>query len=551
MKFTYRSGQRPLDGFTIKRGVGQGGFGEVYFAVSDSGKEVALKLLHRHQDAELRGIAHCLNLKHPNLVHLYDLRTDDRGAKWVVMEYVFGESLAQWINRYPTGLPADLVREWFVAVGRGVAYLHEQGVVHRDLKPANIFVENGQLKIGDYGLSRRISLSQGGELTQGVGTPHYMAPEIKSGNYTQSIDIYACGVMLYEMLTGHPPFEGETPMEVLIKHLTDAPNLARLPAAYTAVVGRALDKDPAVRFPTMREFVRAVEAAGSGAEVGDAPPARSPLAAVGLHRTTAVPIAPPPGQPGLAAPEPGPLPVVRVAPVAKPASRRFASGPIPLGLREWLTQRLGAFALAPLVAGLCTAPFVLIGTPQPWSLLGRMTLLATALSWGVLAVARPPREGTSTGWGRRFQMLLVGLVVGGFAFWLDGWTAPKGGAAVETGRDLMIGSWARVSPELFSTVTRYALYYGLAVAVCPWWGMTDRRRKERFKFGRVVLAGVAGGMMLFLWPWEYASAALGLAPIVIAAVTAQVVSPWTAPPPAPPRQPAARGPARRHQRQYA
>ena len=95
MKFTYRSGQRPLDGFTLKRGVGQGGFGEVYFAVSDGGKEVALKLLRGHTDAELRGIGHCLNLKHPNLVHLYDLRTDSRGEKWVVMEYVFGESLAQ------------------------------------------------------------------------------------------------------------------------------------------------------------------------------------------------------------------------------------------------------------------------------------------------------------------------------------------------------------------------------------------------------------------------------------------------------------------------
>src|SRR6476469_821319 len=94
LKFTYRSGQRPLDGFTLKRGVGQGGFGEVYFAVSDGGKEVALKLLRGHTDAELRGVSHCLNLKHPNLVHLYDLKTDAVGHHWVVMEYVFGESLA-------------------------------------------------------------------------------------------------------------------------------------------------------------------------------------------------------------------------------------------------------------------------------------------------------------------------------------------------------------------------------------------------------------------------------------------------------------------------
>ena len=161
MKFTYRSGQRPLDGYTLKRGVGQGAFGEVYFAVSDGGKEVALKLLRGHTDAELRGVSHCLNLKNPNLVHLYDLRTDARGDHWVVMEYVFGESLASVINKHPTGLPTEVIREWFAALSRGVAYLHDQGVVHRDLKPANIFVEHGQLKIGDYGLSRGSAAARG------------------------------------------------------------------------------------------------------------------------------------------------------------------------------------------------------------------------------------------------------------------------------------------------------------------------------------------------------------------------------------------------------
>src|SRR5690242_2924461 len=81
MKFTYGSGQRPLDGYVLKRGIGRGGFGEVYFAVSDGGKEVALKLLRGggNNDIELRGVAQCLNLKHPNLVALYDLKTDAQG----------------------------------------------------------------------------------------------------------------------------------------------------------------------------------------------------------------------------------------------------------------------------------------------------------------------------------------------------------------------------------------------------------------------------------------------------------------------------------------
>src|SRR5688572_14421540 len=116
MKFTYSSGQRPLDGYTLKRGIGRGGFGEVYFAVSDGGKEVALKLLRDNSEIELRGVAQCLNLKHPNLVNLFDLRTDARGDHWVVMENVTGESLHTILGRHPDGLPPELAREWFLGL---------------------------------------------------------------------------------------------------------------------------------------------------------------------------------------------------------------------------------------------------------------------------------------------------------------------------------------------------------------------------------------------------------------------------------------------------
>src|SRR3954451_23001707 len=148
MKFTYRSGQRPLEGFTLKRGIGRGGFGEVYFALSDGGKEVALKLVRGDAQIELRGVAQCLNLKHPNLVALYDLRTDAQGDHWVVMEHVAGESLNTVLSRRPQGLPKELVRECFLGLARAVAYLHDHGIVHRDLKPANVFIENGTIKIG-------------------------------------------------------------------------------------------------------------------------------------------------------------------------------------------------------------------------------------------------------------------------------------------------------------------------------------------------------------------------------------------------------------------
>src|SRR5437899_4297045 len=131
MKFTYGSGSRPLDGYTIKRGVGKGGFGEVYFAVSDGGKEVALKLVRGDGEVELRGVAQCLNLKHPNLVSLFDLRTDGHGDHWVIMEYIAGEPLSVVLNRHPRGLPAELAQQWFVALARSIGYLHDHGTVHR------------------------------------------------------------------------------------------------------------------------------------------------------------------------------------------------------------------------------------------------------------------------------------------------------------------------------------------------------------------------------------------------------------------------------------
>ena len=258
--FTYAAGAQPLPGYTIKRGLGQGGFGEVYYALSDAGKEVALKVVRRNLEVELRGVTQCLNLKHPNLVGLYDVRTDAEDNYWIVMEYVSGDRLVEIIERHPQGLPEAEAIRTLEGIASAVAYLHDNGIVHRDLKPANIFLENGVVKIGDYGLSKFISVSRRSGQTESVGTVHYMAPEISNGRYGKQIDIYALGILLYELLTGRVPFDGESVGEILMKHLTAEPDLSAAPAGYRAAIARALEKDPERRPKTVEEFLQSIGA---------------------------------------------------------------------------------------------------------------------------------------------------------------------------------------------------------------------------------------------------------------------------------------------------
>ncbi len=185
-----------------------------------------------------------MNLKCPNLLTIFDMKASDAGDSFVVMEYVAGPSLASVLKQYPRGLPLPEVRRWLKGLVEGVAYLHDHGIVHRDLKPANLFMEEGLVKIGDYGLAKLITPSQGTEHSESIGTCHYMAPEIGSGKYNKPIDVYAMGVILYEMLTGRVPFEGETVNEVLMKHLTARPDVSMLAEPYRTIVSKALAKDP-------------------------------------------------------------------------------------------------------------------------------------------------------------------------------------------------------------------------------------------------------------------------------------------------------------------
>lgn len=267
MKFTFAPEARPLDGYTIKRAIHRGGFGEVYYALSDAGKEVALKLLNNNLEIELRGVRQCLNLKHPNLVTIFDIRQDAEKDHWVVMEYVSGRGLYETLRDYPNGMPLQEVLTWISGITAGLSFLHDRGLVHRDLKPANVFRDHTGIKVGDVGLSKYISESRRSAQTQSVGTVYYMAPEVARGRYGREVDVYALGVMLYEMITGTVPFEGQTTAEILMKHLTADPDVSVLPEKLRPVISAALEKDPDKRTPTVEEVERQFRLAVAGANV--------------------------------------------------------------------------------------------------------------------------------------------------------------------------------------------------------------------------------------------------------------------------------------------
>jgi hypothetical protein len=504
MKFTYNSGQRPLDGYTIKRGIGRGGFGEVYYAVSDGGKEVALKLIRSNQDIELRGMSQCLNFKHPNLIDLFDMRVDAHGDHWVVMEYVAGEPLNVILNRHPRGLPPDLARQWFMGLASAVSYLHEHGIVHRDLKPGNIFIENGSVKVGDYGLSKFISGSQRTAQTQSVGTVHYMAPEISTGNYNKQIDIYAAGILLYEMLTGKVPFEGESPGEILMKHLTTPPDLSRVPAEFLPVLSKALSKNPAHRHRTMAELTREVMA-------------------------TAEPAAPAPPRP---VPYAEPVPAVPTAPaipVAVPAP--------PLTPRARVAELCGSLLLSVLFSALFSIVWAAVLRTNDLQVIGGYFYLTVACCWAVLIPSRLWKQRADDSMTRRVLMMCLGLVVGLEALWLEGYELPVLFAQQAQAAPLTAPSqpdrWlGRVLPPHPSmpVAASYLSYFGLAFFALRWWKLAERRRAQRFSLWAVLAAGFWALVLFFLWPSD--NAALGVMTLVLASVIVQLVSPWEpAPPP--------------------
>jgi serine/threonine protein kinase len=308
--------------------LGKGGAGVVYHVVeTNSGREAALKfLVHLEKSALARFDAECqtlARLNHPRILKVFG-QGHWKSFPFMLMEVVEGESLKDRLVAEGS-LTVRSALEITIQVLEGLTYLHQQGVVHRDLKPANIFLyEGGDLKIGDFGVARspwrQSALTEPGTV---VGTPRYMAPEQATGDpITFATDLYSLGIVLFELLTGQPPFVAPSLAALLAAHVRKKPPVLQsrrpdLPAELEPVVARALEKRPARRWSSAEEWAGELHrllATGIDAPAGEKVPFS--------HSALTLQARPPseaPAPEALAVPEPVVAPPAPSKPPAPPA----------------------------------------------------------------------------------------------------------------------------------------------------------------------------------------------------------------------------------------
>src|ERR671935_882174 len=266
-----------VDGrYRILNRIGSGGMADVYRAEDTHlGREVALKVLHRRfaEDDEFvqrfrREASSAAGLQHPNVVQVYD-RGEWDGTYYIAMEFLEGRSLKQ-IIREEGPLDPDRAIDIVIQVLRAERFAHKRGIVHRDIKPHNVIVDDeGNAKVTDFGIARA-GASDMTETGSILGTAQYLSPEQAQGHaVSASSDLYAIGIVLYEMLTGRVPFDAESAVSIALKHVSEAPPpMAVLnpdvPAELEQVVMWALNKNPVDRPANADQFITALEQAREG-----------------------------------------------------------------------------------------------------------------------------------------------------------------------------------------------------------------------------------------------------------------------------------------------
>lgn len=270
-------GERYIGKYLVKRELGRGGMGAVYLAEQPGlGREVAIKQLVASAAADPVALKRFLQeaqvmarTSHPNLVQVHDLEL--MGAEnYIVLEFVRGKSLREWINQGP--IPPPQVFAVMHGVLQALDYAHKRAIVHRDMKPENVLLsDDGMVKVADFGIARLTDDSGvGGTATKTgttVGTPQYMSPEqVASSKVDGRSDLYSAGIVLYELVTGQPPFtasESDGPFTLMAKHVQAPPKPPSvfqpgLDPILEQVILKSIAKRPEDRFQTGEEFDAAI-----------------------------------------------------------------------------------------------------------------------------------------------------------------------------------------------------------------------------------------------------------------------------------------------------
>jgi serine/threonine-protein kinase len=294
--------------YDIEREIGRGGMAVVFLARDlKHSRRVAIKMLSLEfsgglgADRFLGEIRVTANLQHPNILALFD-SGEAAGRLYYVMPFIEGETLRARLDREKQ-LPVDEALRIAVAMANAAEYAHARGVVHRDLKPENILLQSGQPIVADFGIALALSNAAGARMTQtgmSLGTPQYMSPEQATGDriIDARSDVYALGAMTYEMLIGEPPHTGSTSQAIIARILTERPRSVResresVPEHVSLAIARSLEKLPADRFVSAKEFAEALQGSVPIRTTGESrrAPRRSRAAMIGIVGASLVAVA--------------------------------------------------------------------------------------------------------------------------------------------------------------------------------------------------------------------------------------------------------------------
>lgn len=272
---------KKLDGlYEVRELIGSGGMANVYKAVMlghngpvPVGTVVAVKVLRQEYTHDPDLVRRFKNeskaislLNHPNIVKVYDVSVND-DLQYIVMEYVDGMTLREYLNERGGKLSSRETVHFISQILKALEHAHANGVVHRDIKPQNIMLlDNGQLRMMDFGIARISRADNQLLVGKAMGSVHYISPEQAKGDETDcTSDIYSVGVMMYEMLSGHLPFDADDVVEVAIKQISDQPKSLReiapeVPGALVEITEKAMAKLPQNRYASAREMLDALDA---------------------------------------------------------------------------------------------------------------------------------------------------------------------------------------------------------------------------------------------------------------------------------------------------